>query len=110
MTMFKNITRQLQALLSRHLPHRLVQRDPLPNGKNFSGATIPASLTERCLNVAAMDENEVWRAFNGHPEGLNAAEVQKIRAVHGDNLIPAQNRRRGGCICGSATATPSTCY
>jgi hypothetical protein len=28
--MFKNITRQLQALLSRHLPHRLVQRDPLP--------------------------------------------------------------------------------
>ncbi|STQ14530.1 magnesium-transporting ATPase MgtA [Enterobacter cloacae] len=88
--MFKNITRQLQALLSRHLPHRLVQRDPLPNGKNFSGATIPASLTERCLNVAAMDENEVWRAFNGHPEGLNAAEVQKIRAVHGDNLIPAQ--------------------
>ena len=43
--MFKNITRQLQALLSRHLPHRLVQRDPLPNGKNFSGATIPASLT-----------------------------------------------------------------
>ncbi|MDU5503429.1 MAG: magnesium-translocating P-type ATPase [Enterobacter sp.] len=88
--MFKNITRQLQALLSRHLPHRLVQRDPLPNAKNMAGAAIPASLTERCLNVAAMDENEVWRAFGGHPEGLNAAEVEKIRAVHGDNLIPAQ--------------------
>ncbi|EKS7203881.1 magnesium-translocating P-type ATPase [Enterobacter asburiae] len=88
--MFKNITRQLQALLSRHLPHRLVQRDPLPNAKNMAGAAIPASLTERCLNVAAMDENEVWRAFGGHPEGLNAAEVEKIRAVHGDNQIPAQ--------------------
>ncbi|EMX8932220.1 magnesium-translocating P-type ATPase [Enterobacter asburiae] len=88
--MFKNITRQLQALLSRHLPHRLVQRDPLPNAKNMAGAVIPASLTERCLNVAAMDENEVWRAFGGHPEGLNAAEVEKIRAVHGDNQIPAQ--------------------
>ncbi|KAI3492530.1 hypothetical protein L1887_42833 [Cichorium endivia] len=88
--MFKNITRQLQALLSRHLPQRLVQRDPLPNAKNMAGAAIPASLTERCLNVAAMDENEVWRAFGGHPEGLNAAEVEKIRAVHGDNQIPAQ--------------------
>ena len=88
--MFKNITRQLQALLSRHLPHRLVQRDPLPNAKNMAGAAIPASLTERCLNVAAMDENEVWRAFGGHPEGLNAAEVEKMRAVHGDNQIPAQ--------------------
>ena len=85
-----NITRQLQALLSRHLPHRLIQRDPLPNAKNIAGAAIPASLTERCLNVAAMDENEVWRAFGGHPEGLNATEVDKIRAVHGDNQIPAQ--------------------
>ena len=37
-----------------------------------------------------MDENEVWRAFGGHPEGLNATEVDKIRAVHGDNQIPAQ--------------------
>ena len=42
--MFKNITRQLQALLSRHLPHRLIQRDPLPNAKNIAGAAIPASL------------------------------------------------------------------
>ena len=39
--MFKNITRQLQALLSRHLPHRLVQRDPLPNAQNMAGAAIP---------------------------------------------------------------------
>ncbi|EOJ0051915.1 magnesium-translocating P-type ATPase [Enterobacter hormaechei] len=88
--MLKNITRQLQALLSRHLPHRLIARDPLPNANTMAGAAIPASLTERCLNVAAMDENEVWRAFGGHPEGLNAQEVLKIRAEHGDNQIPAQ--------------------
>ncbi len=88
--MLKNITRQLQALLGRHLPRRLTERDPLPNAKNIAGAAIPASLAEHCLNVAAMDENEVWRAFGGHPEGLNAAEVEKIRAVHGDNQIPAQ--------------------
>ena len=88
--MLKNITRQLQALLSRHLPHRLIARDPLPNANTMAGAAIPASLTERCLNVAAMDENEVWRAFGGHPEGLNAQEVSKIRAEHGDNQIPAQ--------------------
>ena len=37
-----------------------------------------------------MDENEVWRAFGGHPEGLNAQEVSKIREEHGDNQIPAQ--------------------
>jgi Mg2+-importing ATPase len=40
--MLKNITRQLQALLSRHLPRRLTQRDPLPNAKNIAGAAIPA--------------------------------------------------------------------
>jgi Mg2+-importing ATPase len=29
-----------------------------------------------------MDENEIWRAFDSHPEGLNEGEVaQKIRAV-----------------------------
>ncbi|STD25503.1 magnesium-transporting ATPase MgtA [Enterobacter asburiae] len=39
--MFKNITRQLQALLSRHLPHRLVQRDPLPNAKKHGGHRDP---------------------------------------------------------------------
>lgn len=89
--MLKNITRQLFAQLSRHLPHRLIARDPLPNANTLAGAEIPASLTERCLNVAAMDENEVWRAFGGHPEGLNAQEVSKIREEHGDNQIPAQN-------------------
>ncbi|MDU7021093.1 MAG: magnesium-translocating P-type ATPase, partial [Enterobacter sp.] len=88
--MLKNITRQLFAQLSRHLPHRLIARDPLPNANTLAGAEIPASLTERCLNVAAMDENEVWRAFGGHPEGLNAQEVSKIREEHGDNQIPAQ--------------------
>jgi hypothetical protein len=36
-------------------------------------------LTERCLNVAAMDENEVWRAFGSHPEGLNAAKWKNPR-------------------------------
>ena len=107
--MLKNITQQLLAQLNRHLPRRLVQRDPLPNAKNLAGAAIPSTLTEHCLKAAAMDENEVWRAFGGHPEGLNAAEVEKTRAEHGDNKIPAQNRPRGGFICGSATATRSTC-
>lgn len=46
MTMLKNITRQLFAQLSRHLPHRLIARDPLPNANTLAGAEIPASLTE----------------------------------------------------------------
>jgi Mg2+-importing ATPase len=34
--MLKNITRQLFAQLSRHLPRRLVQRDPLPDARNLA--------------------------------------------------------------------------
>jgi Mg2+-importing ATPase len=88
--MLKNITRQLIAQLSRHLPHRLVSRDPLLDGKNLSTAPIPDSLSTQCLNVAAMDENEIWRAFNSHPEGLNAQEVEDACEQHGSNVIPAQ--------------------
>ena len=61
--MLKNITRQLFTQLSRHLPRRLVQRDPLPDARNLATAPIPDSLGKHCLNVAAMDENEIWRAF-----------------------------------------------
>ncbi|VFS62468.1 Magnesium-transporting ATPase, P-type 1 [Raoultella planticola] len=88
--MLKNITRQLFAQLSRHLPRRLVQRDPLPDARNLATAPIPDSLGKHCLNVAAMDENEIWRAFESHPEGLNDAEVAQKIARHGDNQIPAQ--------------------
>ncbi|MBB1199044.1 magnesium-translocating P-type ATPase [Enterobacteriaceae bacterium 89] len=88
--MLKNITRQLIAQLSRHLPHRLVSRDPLLDGKTIASGPVPDSLSKQCLNVAAMDENEIWRAFNSHPEGLNEQEVEDARELHGSNLIPAQ--------------------
>lgn len=88
--MLKNFTRQLFAQLSRHLPHRLIQRDPLPDARNLASAPIPDSLGKRCLDVAAMDEQEIWRAFDSHPEGLNDAEVAAKIALHGDNQIPAQ--------------------
>ncbi len=71
----KIFTRQLFAQLSRHLPHRLIQRDPLPDARNLASASIPDSLGKRCPDVAAMDEQEIWRAFDSHPEGLNDAEV-----------------------------------
>ncbi|VTN13498.1 Magnesium-transporting ATPase, P-type 1 [Raoultella terrigena] len=45
--MLKNFTRQLFAQLSRHLPHRLVQRDPLPDARNLASAPIPDSLGKR---------------------------------------------------------------
>ncbi|SQA99275.1 Uncharacterised protein [Cedecea neteri] len=50
---FKNLTRQLMSQLSRHLPRRLVQRDPMPDGKvvakgrRYSG-DADASLPEIC--------------------------------------------------------------
>ncbi|HDF5715230.1 TPA: magnesium-translocating P-type ATPase [Klebsiella variicola] len=88
--MLKNYTRQLFAQLSRHLPRRLVQRDPLPDARNLTSVPIPDSLGKRCLDVAAMDDQEIWRAFDCHPEGLNEGEVAAKILKHGDNQIPAQ--------------------
>jgi len=41
--MFKNFTQQLLARLGRHLPRRLVQRDPMATGK--TDAVIPGALS-----------------------------------------------------------------
>jgi Mg2+-importing ATPase len=88
--MLKNYTRQLFAQLSRHLPRRLVQRDPLPDARHLASGPIPDSLGKQCLDVAAMDDQEIWRAFDSHPEGLNEGEVAAKILKHGDNQIPAQ--------------------
>ena len=88
--MFKNITRQLFARLNRHLPHRLVHRDPLPNAQTVASTPIPPSLSEHCLKMALMDEAALWKTFGAHPEGLNAAEVENAREIHGENQLPAQ--------------------
>lgn len=88
--MLKNLTRQLFAQLGRHLPRRLVQRDPMPTQQSVANTPIPPSLSEHCLKMAQLSEQELWQAFNSHPEGLNAAEVEQARAVHGENQLPAQ--------------------
>ncbi|STT83519.1 magnesium-transporting ATPase MgtA [Klebsiella pneumoniae] len=88
--MLKNYTWQLFAQLSRHLPRRLVQRDPLPDARHLASGPIPESLGQHCLNVAAIDDQEIWRAFDSHPEGLNEGEVAAKILKHGDNQIPAQ--------------------
>lgn len=88
--MLITITRRLLARLNRHLPRRLVQRDPLPSAKNLAGVAIPATLTELCLRAASLEKHKLWRAFNSHPEGLNAAEVEKSRAGQGDNHLPSE--------------------
>ena len=87
--MFKNITRLL-ARLNRHLPRRLVQRDPLPDAANIQHVEVPASLSERCLTFATMELAELWEQLKGHPEGLNEKEVLAARAAHGENRIPGQ--------------------
>ncbi len=90
--MFKNFTQQLLARLGRHLPRRLVQRDPMATGK--TDAVIPGALAAHCLRIAAMEEPELWRTFASHPEGLTVAEVETARATHGENQIPAQKPAR----------------
>ncbi|MGK9173747.1 magnesium-translocating P-type ATPase [Yokenella regensburgei] len=87
--MFKNITRIL-ARLNRHLPRRLVQRDPLPDAAHSPHAEVSASLSARCLTLAKMAIPELWKPLSAHPEGLNAQEVQRAREAHGINQIPAQ--------------------
>ena len=88
--MLKNITRQLFARLNRHLPRRLVARDPLPGVRSGTQGEIPPSMSERCLQTALMEQPQLWETFNSHPEGLNAQEVRLAREIHGENLIPAQ--------------------
>ncbi|SCC30489.1 magnesium-translocating P-type ATPase [Kosakonia oryziphila] len=88
--MLKNFTRQLFARLNRHLPRRLVQRDPLPGVQTISQDDIPASMGEHCLSIAVMEPTLLWQTFTSHPEGLTAQEVAKARETHGENLIPAQ--------------------
>ncbi|KDE36413.1 magnesium ABC transporter ATPase [Kosakonia radicincitans UMEnt01/12] len=88
--MLKNFTRQLFARLNRHLPRRLVQRDPLPVVQTVNHGDIPASMGERCLSIAAMEPTLLWQTFASHPEGLTEQEVAQARETHGENLIPAQ--------------------
>lgn len=87
----KNLTRQLFSQLSRHLPRRLIQRDPMPDGNTIAQATeIPATLSESCLKYATASEAQLYRDFSSHPEGLNAREVELALEKHGTNQIPAQ--------------------
>ncbi|VYU46502.1 magnesium-translocating P-type ATPase [Metakosakonia massiliensis] len=87
--MLKNITRLL-ARLNRHLPRRLVQRDPLAQASAVSSVAIPPGLSERCLRLAKMNPEQLWTELHSHPEGLNAKEVRAARAKHGANQLPAQ--------------------
>ncbi|TNV20058.1 magnesium-translocating P-type ATPase [Buttiauxella sp. B2] len=89
--MFKNLTRQLFAQLSRHLPRRLIQRDLMPGDNSIVHAQeVPVSLSETCLKYAAASEEQLYRDFQSHPEGLNAREIERALDVHGLNQIPAQ--------------------
>ncbi|RDS56660.1 Magnesium-transporting ATPase, P-type 1 [Escherichia coli] len=84
--MFKEIFTRL----IRHLPSRLVHRDPLPGAQQTVNAVVPPSLSAHCLKMAVMPEEELWKTFDTHPEGLNLAEVEFAREQHGENKLPAQ--------------------
>ncbi|OAT29115.1 Mg(2+) transport ATPase, P-type [Buttiauxella ferragutiae ATCC 51602] len=89
--LLKNLTRQLFAQLSRHLPRRLIQRDLMPDDNTIALAQeVPASLSESCLKYAHASEEQLYRDFHSHPEGLNAREVENALEQHGSNQIPAQ--------------------
>ncbi len=68
-------------------------------------AAVPPSLSAHCLKMAVMPEEELWKTFDTHPEGLNLAEVESARAQHGENKLPAQQPSPWWYIYGSAIAT-----
>ncbi len=107
--MLKNYTRQLFAQLSRHLPRRLVQRDPLPDARHLASGPIPESLGQHCLNVAAMDDQRSGAPLTATLKGSMKAKWRRKSS----NMVTTRSRRRspprGGCICGPAIATRSTC-
>ncbi|MCE0812013.1 magnesium-translocating P-type ATPase [Buttiauxella sp. S04-F03] len=89
--LLKNLTRQLFAQLGRHLPRRLIQRDLMPDDNTVAHAQeVPASLSESCLKYAQASEEQLYRDFQSHPEGLNVREVENALERHGPNQIPAQ--------------------
>lgn len=100
--MFKEIFTRL----IRHLPSRLVHRDPLPGAQQTVNAVVPPSLSAHCLKMAVMPEEELWKTFDTHPEGL----IWRKWNLPANNMVkinyPHNNRRRGGFIYGSAIATP----
>ena len=85
----QNITRQLFARLNRHLPHRLVHRDP-PNAQTVASTPIPPSLSEHCLKMALMDEAALWKTFGAHPEGLKRRRSRERSRNPWRNQLPAQ--------------------
>ena len=99
--MFKEIFTRL----IRHLPSRLVHRDPLPGAQQTVNTAVPPSLSAHCLKMAVMPEEELWKTFDTHPEGLNQAEVESAREQHGENKLPAQQPSPWWVHLGSAIAT-----
>lgn len=61
--MFKEIFTRL----IRHLPSRLVHRDPLPGVQQTANTPSPPSLSAHCLKMANMPEDELWKTFGTHP-------------------------------------------
>ena len=76
--------------LSRHIPRRFTERDPLPDRQRLNGAAIPPSLSEACLKAARATQAQLWQMFDSHPEGLNAREVVQAREKYGVNQIPGE--------------------
>lgn len=87
----KQFTRHFFSRLIRHLPDRLVARDPLPDLRSLKNdGQIPASIAEHSLKAARLTESELWATFDSHPEGLTPADVEKATEKHGLNRIPEQ--------------------
>jgi Mg2+-importing ATPase len=42
--------------------------EPFWVARHLASGPIPESLGKQCLDVAAMDDQEIWRAFDSHPD------------------------------------------
>lgn len=91
--MFKEIFTRL----IRHLPSRLVHRDPLPGAQQTVNTAVPPSLSAHCLKMAVMPEEELWKTFDTHPEGLN----QRKWNLPANNMVKINYRTTTVAVVGT---------
>ncbi|GCU60286.1 magnesium transporter [Escherichia coli] len=56
----------------RHLPSRLVHRDPLPGAQQTVNSAVPPSLSAHCRKMSVMPGEEVWKTFDTNSDGINS--------------------------------------
>lgn len=109
--MFKNMTRQLFARLNRHLPHRLVHRDPLPNAQTVASTPIILYMNEKACRTFAGHGNLIGRNLFDCHSPKSQEKIRELLETGGVNAYTIEKKgvrkmiyqtawKREGVVCG----------